>query len=93
MRRLYQHKEYAVFRIQWTEMSNCDFCHQTAVLYQHEPELDENLNHAACRAEAARRCNSGKCVKCNGDMADETDLTCTKCENNNLDYEGYDGPK
>ena len=72
-------------------MTDCAFCHQTVVLY--EQDLDENLNHTACRAESLKRCNAGMCVKCEEYRAGERSLVCPDCETNNLDYKGYEGPQ
>ena len=72
-------------------MTDCVFCHQTVALY--EQDLDENLNHTACRAESLKRCNEGMCVKCGEDRAGGKDLVCPDCETNDLDYKGYGGPQ
>ena len=73
-------------------MSECVFCHKS-IPSIYDPGLDGNLNHEACRLKAQQRCDAGKCVKCGDNKAGERDLRCSNCEDNNLDYKGYEGPK
>ena len=72
-------------------MTDCELCY---CIILDEQDLSVNkLNHTPCANEYNRRFNNSLCVKCGGDNDITINDTCHNCIKNNLNYQGYEGPK
>ena len=69
-------------------MTDCEMCRKTVGDY--DQDQIKIGNHRVCSNEYRRRYNEGKCVMCGKN--DRLEMTiCSKCDETNAEYDGYEG--
>ena len=71
-------------------LTDCDYCRRPC--REGQELLYDAETHQPCKDEWQTRYDDGKCVVCGKNERPSSESVCVSCFDNNVEYQGYQGP-